>query len=262
MVSDLSPIDTAKFVSAKRALDFVESGMRLGLGTGSTAAWMVRILGEMVRDEGLKIIAVPTSERTEVLASECGIQTATLDDVKWLDLTIDGADEFDAGLNLIKGGGGALLQEKIVATASDQMVVITDISKKVETLGAFPLPVEVVSFGWETSKALIEEALIHVDVMGRTGTLRMNHDRPFVTDEGNYILDFHLQRIAKPRKLSLILNQIPGVVENGLFLDICDTIVIGYGDGNVEVRDINSGTIEHEKIDVIERENLFVDVAD
>ena len=262
MVSDLSPIDTAKFVAAKRALDYVESGMRLGLGTGSTAAWMVRILGEMIRDDGLKIIGVPTSERTAELARKVGVPITTLDQVKWLDLTIDGADEFDSNLNLIKGGGGALLQEKIVATASDHMVVISDISKEVETLGAFPLPVEVVSFGWETTKALIEEALMNVDVMGRSASLRMNSDRPFVTDEGHYILDLHLRRIAQPRKLSLILNQIPGVVENGLFIDVCDTIVIGYGDGNVEVRDINAGTVEHERIDVIEKDNLFVDISD
>ena len=149
-----------------------------------------------------------------------------------------------------------------MATASDQMVVITDISKEVETLGAFPLPVEIVSFGWETTKALMEEALMNVDVMGRTGTLRMNSDRPFVTDEGHYILDLHLRRIAEPRKLALILNQIPGVVENGLFIDICDTVVIGHGDGQVEVRDINIGTVEHERIDVIERDNLFMDIAD
>ena len=262
MVSDLSPIDTAKFVAAKRALDYVESGMRLGLGTGSTAAWMVRILGEMVRDEGLKIIGVPTSDRTADLARKVGVPIATLDQVKWLDLTIDGADEFDSNLNLIKGGGGALLQEKIVATASDHMVVISDISKEVETLGAFPLPVEIVSFGWETTKSLIEEALVNVDVMGRGASLRLNQDRPYVTDEGHYILDLHLRRIAQPRKLSLILNQIPGVVENGLFIDICDTIVIGHGDGNVEVRDINAGTVEHERIDVIERDNLFVDITD
>lgn len=262
MVSDLSPIDTAKFVSAKRALDFVESGMRLGLGTGSTAAWMVRLLGEMVREDGLKIVAVPTSDRTAELARQVGIPVSTLNDVKWLDLTIDGADEFDSNLNLIKGGGGALLQEKIVATASDQMVVISDISKQVGILGAFPLPVEVVTFGWETTKALIEECLANVDVMGRTGTLRLNGDRPFVTDEGHYIIDFHLRRIGNARQLAMILNQIPGVVENGLFIDVCDTIVIGHGDGTVEVRDINNGTIEHERIDVIERDNLFADIAD
>ncbi len=262
MVSDLSPMDTAKFVSAKRALDYVESGMRLGLGTGSTAAWMVRLLGEMVREEGLKIIGVPTSLRTAALAKQVGIPISTLDEVKWLDLTIDGADEFDSNLNLIKGGGAALLQEKIVATASDQMVVITDISKEVETLGNFPLPVEVVIFGWETTKALIEEALTNVDVMGSSGTLRLDHDQPIVTDEGHYIFDFHLKRIAEPRKLSLILNQVPGVVENGMFIDICDTVVIGYGDGNVEVRDINIGSVEHERIDVIKRDNLFADISD
>lgn len=262
MVSDLSPIDTAKFVAAKRALDYVENGMRLGLGTGSTAAWMVRILGEMVREEGLKVVGVPTSDRTADLARRAGIPIATLEEVKWLDLTIDGADEFDSNLALIKGGGGALLQEKIVATASDHMVVITDASKEVDTLGAFPLPVEIVPFGWETTKALIEEALMNVDVMGHSGTLRLNGDEPFVTDEGHYILDLHLRRIGAPRKLSLVLNQIPGVVENGLFIDICDTVVIGYGDGNVEVRDINTGTIEHERIDVIERDNLFADISD
>jgi len=262
LVSDLSPIDTAKFVSAKRALDYVESGMRVGLGTGSTASWMVRILGEMVRHEGLKIVGVPTSDRTAQLASEVGIPITTLNEAKWLDITIDGADEFDSNLNLIKGGGGAHLQEKIIATASDQMIVITDTSKEVETLGAFPLPVEVVCFGWETTKALLEEALMNVDVMGTAASLRLDRDRPFVTDEGHYLLDLHLRRIAEPRKLSLILNQIPGVVENGLFIDICDVVVIGHGDGQVEVRDINAGTVEHEMIDVIERDNLFVDVAD
>jgi len=150
MTSDLSPIDKAKFVAAKRATDYVESGMKVGLGTGSTAAWLVRCLGEMVRDEGLQIQGVPTSTRTAQLARDVGIEIITLDEAKWLDLTIDGADEYDGNLNLIKGGGGALLQEKIVATASDQMVVIADISKKVETLGAFPLPVEVIPFGWQT----------------------------------------------------------------------------------------------------------------
>ncbi|MES2667607.1 MAG: ribose-5-phosphate isomerase RpiA, partial [Pseudomonadota bacterium] len=156
MPADLSPIDKAKFVAARRAVEFVEDGMKLGLGTGSTAAWMVRCLGERVREEGLRVIGVPTSTRTAQLARQVGIQIATLDEVKWLDLTIDGADEFDPGLNLIKGGGAALLQEKIVATASDQMVVIADAAKEVTQLGAFPLPVEVIPFGWQTTKALIE----------------------------------------------------------------------------------------------------------
>ena len=167
MTGDLSPIDTAKFVAASRACEFVENGMRVGLGTGSTAAWMVRCLGERLRRDGLKISGVPTSTRTAELARKVGIDVISLDEAKWLDLTIDGADEFDGEMNLIKGGGGALLQEKIVATASDRMIVITDVSKEVETLGAFPLPVEVIPFGWQTTKALIEETLVNMEVLGQ-----------------------------------------------------------------------------------------------
>jgi ribose 5-phosphate isomerase A len=262
MTGELSPIDKAKFVAAKRAAGLVEDGMRVGLGTGSTAAWLVRCLGEMVREEGLKFTAVPTSTRTAELAREVGIPVTSLDEAKWLDLTIDGADEFDRDLNLTKGGGGALLQEKIVATASDQMVVIADAGKEVENLGAFPLPVEVIPFGWQTSQALIEETLVSMDVLGRSASLRMNGDRAFMTDEGNHILDLHLHRIGNARQLALVINQIPGVVENGLFIDICDTVIIGYGDGNVEVRDINEGTVEREKLDFVETDNLFSDLSD
>ncbi|MEP2716642.1 ribose-5-phosphate isomerase RpiA [Pseudophaeobacter sp.] len=262
MTGELSPIDKAKFVAAKQAAGLVEDGMRVGLGTGSTAAWLVRCLGEMVREEGLRFTAVPTSTRTAELAREVGISVTSLDDAKWLDLTIDGADEFDRDLNLIKGGGGALLQEKVVATASDQMVVIADAGKEVENLGAFPLPVEVIPFGWQTSQALLEETLVSMDVLGRSATLRMNGDRAFVTDEGNHILDLHLNRIGNARQLALVINQIPGVVENGLFIDICDTVIIGYGDGTAEVRDINEGTVEREKLDFVESDNLFSDLSD
>ena len=261
MSAELSPIDTAKFVAARRACDFVEDGMKLGLGTGSTAAWLVRCLGEMVAD-GLKITGVPTSTRTAQLAREVGITVATLDEVRWLDLTIDGADEYDGALNLIKGGGGALLQEKIVATASDRMIVIADGSKKVDTLGAFPLPVEVIPFGWQTSKALLEEALTGLDVLGTQSALRMNGDSAFVTDEGNFILDMHLKRIGNARQLSLVLNQIPGVVENGLFVDICDIVVTGYGDGRVEVMDINEGQTDETRYDLADGTNLFHGIDD
>ena len=261
MSAELSPIDTAKFVAARRACDFVEDGMKLGLGTGSTAAWLVRCLGEMIAD-GLKITGVPTSTRTAQLAREVGITVATLDEVRWLDLTIDGADEYDGALNLIKGGGGALLQEKIVATASDRMIVIADGSKKVDTLGAFPLPVEVIPFGWQTSKALLEEALTGLDVLGTQSALRMNGESPFVTDEGNFILDMHLNRIGNARQLSLVLNQIPGVVENGLFVDICDIVVTGYGDGRVEVLDINEGQTDETRYDLADGTNLFHGIDD
>ena len=260
MAAELSPIDQAKFVAARRSVDFVEDGMKLGLGTGSTAAWMVRCLAERIREEGLRVIGVPTSGRTAELAGSLGVPIATLDEVKWLDLTIDGADEFDANLNLIKGGGAALLQEKIVATASDQMIVIADAAKEVSQLGAFPLPVEVIPFGWQTTKALIEETLVSLDVLNRDCTLRMNGDRPLVTDEANYIIDLHLKRIGNPRQLALVLNQIPGVVENGLFIDICDIVVIGHGDGRVTVRDINQGTEGEDFVEFVPSDNIFADM--
>ncbi|WP_432447974.1 ribose-5-phosphate isomerase RpiA [Aliiroseovarius marinus] len=260
MSGELSPIDTAKFVAAKRAVQYVEDGMRVGLGTGSTAAWMVRCLGERVREEGLDITGVPTSSRTAELARQVGIPVVSLDEAKWLDLTIDGTDEYDEDLCLIKGGGGALLQEKIVATASDRMVVIADPSKAVEHLGAFPLPIEVIPFGWQTTKALVEEMLGAMDVLGTDATLRMNGQAAYVTDEGNHIIDLHVKRIGDPRKLSLVLNQIPGVVENGLFIDICDVVVIGHGDGRVEVTDINEGTHEEERIEFVDSDNIFADL--
>ena len=261
MSTDLSPIEKAKFAAARRAVDFVEGGMRVGLGSGSTAAWMVRCLGQRVREEGLKITAVPTSDRTAALARAEGITVVTLDEARWLDLTIDGTDEFDPDLNLIKGGGGAHLREKIVATASDQMIVIADAAKEVARLGAFPLPVEVVPFGWQTSKALIEEMLVALDVLGREVTLRMKGDLPFTSDEGNRILDLHLGRIGNARQLALVLNQVPGVVENGLFIDICDRVVIGHGDGRVELRDIATGSSEEDRIDFAAPENVFGDLG-
>lgn len=257
MAAELSPIDKAKFVAAKRAVDFVENGMKVGLGTGSTAAWMVRCLGERIRKEGLQIVGVPTSIRTAELAMAVGIKVISLDEAKWLDITIDGADEFDQNLALIKGGGAALLQEKIVATASDQMIVIADAAKEVQQLGAFPLPIEVIPFGWQTTKALVEETLESLDVLNREVTVRMNGDRPLVTDENNYILDLNLRRIGNPRQMALILNQIPGVVENGLFIDICDIVVVGQGDGRVSVRDINTGSQTDSKIEFSPNDNIF-----
>lgn len=262
MSSELSPIDKAKFVAAKQASIYVQDGMKVGLGTGSTAAWLVKCLGERVQQEGLKIKGIPTSTRTAELAREVGIEVISLDEARWLDITIDGADEFDANLNLIKGGGGALLQEKIVAMASDQMVVIADAAKQMETLGNFPLPIEVVPFGWRTTKTLVEETLIGMDVLGRRVTLRMNGDAPYYTDEGNHILDLHLNRIGNARQLSLVINQIPGVVENGLFIDICNIVVIGHGDGRVEVRDINEGSVQEGRIDFLETDNLFADTSE
>ncbi|MEE3101676.1 MAG: ribose-5-phosphate isomerase RpiA, partial [Pseudomonadota bacterium] len=181
-----------------------------------------------------ELVCVPTSLRTARQAEAAGLKVVTLDEAGWLDLTVDGADEFDPDLNLIKGGGGALLQEKIVATASDRMVVISDASKQVEHLGAFPLPVEIATFGWETTKAIVEETLEDMDVEGKVATLRMDKDEPYVTDNGNFIVDCHLRRIGDAEDVALALNMIPGVVETGLFVDIADSVIIGYEDGTVE----------------------------
>ena len=262
MTTGLSPIELAKFIAAKQASEYIESGMKVGLGSGSTSAWFVQCLGEMVRENGLKIKAVPTSEHTAELAEVVGIEVITLDAAKWLDITVDGTDEYDANLNLIKGGGGAHLREKIVATASDRMVVIADATKKVDTLGAFPLPVEVIPFGVGITRNLIEEALIGMDVMGRDVSLRMDGDTPFITDEGNMVLDLHLKHIGNPRQLGFVLNQIPGVVENGLFIDICDVVIVGRGDGKVTVRDITNNTAEVVQYDVQQEDNIFLDVAE
>ena len=261
MSNDMSPVETAKFVAAKRASGFVESGMKVGLGTGSTAAFLVKSLGERIAAEGLDIVGVPTSTSTADLARRVGIKVVTLDEAGWLDLTIDGADEYDGELNLIKGGGGALLQEKIVATASDRMIVIADATKKVEHLGAFPLPVEVLGFGMKATQMLLEEMLEGLDVMGHRAIPRMKGDDLFVTDEGNHILDLHVGRIGNPRQLALVLNQVPGVVENGLFIDICDVVVTGHGSGKVEVRDFNAGTSVFDEINADNDTNVFRDMS-
>ena len=233
MSANLSPKDQAKFVAAKRACEFVEDGMKLGLGTGSTAAWMVRCLADRIDKEGLRVKGVPTSNRTADLAKELGIETISLDQAGQLDLTIDGTDEFDENLNLVKGGGGALLQEKVVAAASDKMIVIADTGKSVNQLGKFPLPVEVLGFGINSSQSLVEKLLHSQDIDQSIIKTRMSNNLPFVTDEGNYILDLHLGRIGDPATLNVTLNQVPGVVENGLFVNMCDLILIGDEDGTV-----------------------------
>ncbi len=241
MLSSLSASDRPKHAAARAALDFVAPGMRLGLGTGSTAAFLVRLLGQRVR-AGLDVVGVPTSSATEALARSEGIAVTTLDEAGMLDLTLDGADEFDPGLRLIKGGGGALLQEKIVAAASKRMVVIADPGKEVAVLGAFPLPVEVVRFGWRTTRARIAELLAGADVAGREVTLRERDGAPFVSDEGHHILDLHLGRIGDPDALHDRLLHLPGVVETGLFIGMASAVVVGQADGSARVLDRDGST--------------------
>lgn len=216
--------------AAERALGFVEPGMKLGLGTGSTAAKFVELLGGEVAN-GLEVIAVPTSEATRQQALALKIPLTTLDEQPFLDLTVDGADELDADLRLIKGGGGALLREKIVATSSQSMIVIADHSKQVETLGAFPLPVEVVSFGLKATEKMIEMLAGEAGCSGEL-KLRMAADgQPFKTDGGNLIFDCHFERIKDPEGLADALHIIPGVVEHGLFLGVADAAIIAGPEG-------------------------------
>ncbi len=219
-----------KIEAARAALGQVTDGMRLGIGTGSTAEEFVRLLAERV-ENGFSVIGVPTSERTARLCLELGVPLTTLDDTPALDLTIDGADEIGPGLSLVKGGGGALLREKIVAAASARMIVIADKSKMVDTLGQFPLPIEVNAFGLRATVLAIEGVARELGLKGPLA-IREKAGEAFVTDGGHLIVDASFGRIPDPRALANALNAIPGVVEHGLFLDLADTAYIA-GDGGV-----------------------------
>jgi ribose 5-phosphate isomerase A len=222
-------MDELKRLAAARALEEVRDGMKLGLGTGSTAKHFVELLGERVR-AGLRVVGVPTSEVTRADAERCGIALTTLDDVDQLDLTVDGADECDGALNLIKGGGGALLREKIVAAASDRMIVIADESKWVDPLGRFPLPVEVIPFGMAATRHAMAKAFAKAGVSGEM-TIRQASGHVFVTDGGHWIVDAHLGRIPDAPRLAGLLSTIPGVVEHGLFIGLANTAVLAGANG-------------------------------
>lgn len=208
------------------AAQLIQPGMTAGIGTGSTAYWLILALGRQVK-AGLNIRCVPTSQHTAQLAAEQDIPLTGLNDVDHIDITIDGADEIDPAGQLIKGGGGALLQEKMVAAASRELVIIADESKEVAQLGAFPLPVEVIPFGWKQVQKRIR-TLYRID-----STLRLTDQQPLVTDHGHYILDVHFNEIEDPAFLNSVLNTIPGVVDNGLFVDLATQTLIGHPDGTV-----------------------------
>jgi ribose 5-phosphate isomerase A len=230
MNAGLMDTEAQKRAAAARALEFVRPGMRLGLGTGSTAKPFVELLAERVK-AGLDVIAVPTSEATRALAERLGVALTTLDETLELDLTVDGADEIAPDLTLIKGGGGALLREKIVASASARMVVIADHSKLVPVLGRFPLPIEIVPFGAGSTQRAIEVAAAEAGCPGPM-TLRKGKDGlAFVTDGGHWVLDAQLQRIPDPQELAARLAVIPGVMEHGLFIGLAGTAIVAGPDG-------------------------------
>jgi ribose 5-phosphate isomerase A len=223
-------MDQLKRQAAAQALENVQDGMKLGLGTGSTAKHFVELLGQRVAG-GLRVVGVPTSEATRAQAEACKIPLTTLDAIDRLDLTVDGADELDPALNLIKGGGGALLREKIVAAASDRMIVIADDTKWVDVLGRFPLPVEVIPFGLAATRRAMATAFAQSGVSGQMEVRKGKDGHVFVTDGGHWIVDAHLGRIADAPRLAGLLNLIPGVVEHGLFIGLASTAVLAGAQG-------------------------------
>jgi ribose 5-phosphate isomerase A len=229
MANDPKTSDQEKEAAARASLRFVRAGNIVGLGTGSTAAYAVRFLGQQVQ-AGLKIRGIPTSVQTKELATSLGIPLTTLDEFQQIDVTIDGADEFDPQLNLIKGGGGALLREKIIASASRQLVIIADSSKQVAVLGKFPLPVEVIGF----AQPLVAK---RIAALGATVKLRQDKNgNPFTTDEGHRILDCTFGQIPDPPALARELKAMPGVVEHGLFIDLATVVLMAKGENVTEFR--------------------------
>jgi ribose 5-phosphate isomerase A len=221
----------SKKIAGERAVDYVRDGMIVGLGTGSTVYWTLSRLGEKIK-QGLSVQAVATSVQTESLAKEFGIALIPFSKVESIDLTIDGADEVDPEWNLVKGGGGALLREKIVADASKRLIIVADESKLVRHLGKFPLPVEVVKFGFEWT-------MRRLSGLGCSVKPRLSGDNPFVTDNGNFIVDCSFESIVRPRELHREINDIPGVIDNGLFIDRASRVIVGCQDGTV--KELNSG---------------------
>ena len=219
-------INTKK-IAAEKAVDFVRPGMTIGLGTGSTAYWATQLIGSRVK-EGLDIKAVATSKGTEKMAREQGIRVVSFAEVDELDLTIDGADEVDKNLNLIKGGGGALVREKIVGAATKMYIIIADESKYVDTLGKFPLPVEVILFGWELTLKKLKK-------LGCSPKVRSSGNQAILTDNGNYVVDCMFEEIHEPGVLNQQINAIPGVLDNGLFLDMANIVVLGKNDGTTQI---------------------------
>jgi ribose 5-phosphate isomerase A len=226
----LMDVEAQKRAAAARAVEFVRPGMRLGLGTGSTAKHFVDLLAERVRG-GLDVVAVPTSEATRAQAERLGIALTTLDETPELDLTIDGADEIAPDLTLIKGGGGALLREKIVAAASAKMLVIADQSKWVQNLGRFPLPIEIAPFGAAATRRAVEAATAAAGCPGAAPIRKAANGHAFVTDGGHWLLDAQLQRIPDPQALAARLAAVPGVMEHGLFIGLARTAIVAAPDG-------------------------------
>jgi len=217
-----------KQIAGEKAAEYIKDGMSIGLGTGSTAFFAIQKIGERIKNEGLKLKCIASSVKSENMARELNIPIYGFDEIKVLDITIDGADEVDKNLNLIKGGGGALLREKIVAYITKHYIAIVDESKISNTLGKFPLAIEVVQFGWQRT-------FDHLKDLHCTPVLRFQNNQPFITDNGNYIMDCHFNEIKNPALLQNAIHEIPGVVECGLFINRANTVIIGCNNGEVRI---------------------------
>ena len=220
-----------KQLAGEAAAAFIKDGMSVGLGTGSTAFFAIQKIGQRIKDEGLKLRCTATSNESEQLAKEWNIPVYDVNELTTLDITIEGADEVDKNFNLIKGGGGALLREKIIAYITKHYIIIPDESQVVETLGKFHLPVEVVPFGWQRT-------FDHLQGLGCMPALRQKDNQTFITDNGNYILDCDFKKIENPEALQTAIHAVPGVVEVGLFVNRTNTLIVGYKDGNVQIFNI------------------------
>ena len=273
-LENLPQAEKAKLFAAWHALAEVKDGMKIGIGTGSTASWFVKLLAGK-QSKGLTFRACATSSQTTELAESLGIKIESLDDLapsgkiesledlKFLDLVIDGADEFDPAHNLIKGGGGALLQEKMTARSAKKFIVITDASKAVDALGAFPLPVEVVQFSWQTTYKYIEQTVLLnlvLRIIARAGKTiqRMVGNKPFITDEGHYILDLHLKYIADPDALDSDLRSIAGVVETGFFLNMANEVIMADYTGLVKSRETGKSKWEETRYELAEISDMLL----
>jgi ribose 5-phosphate isomerase A len=261
MTEDASPIEIAQFAAAKAAAQLVGAGMRVGLGTSPVTEWIARCLAERVEQEGLACTVIASCNEQSSLLSALGLTVATFDEAKWLDISFAGAGEFDADLNFLLPSSAALVREKLVLTATERMVLVSDMSREVLKIGTLPVSLEVTPEGAGATQLLIEEALLDLHVLGRTTRLRQGQGGPVMSEQGNYILDLFPHQITNPRRMALILAQIPGVIETGLCVDLCDKAVLGQGDGTVEMRDLSQGTQRRHLQEEDEAGNIFADLS-
>ena len=258
---EVSDVDRAKFAAVKSAVDLIQDEMTIGIGTGTTAEVFIQYLGNRIRKKNLTIKAVPTSVRTEQLARSVGIDVYDIDDLETIDICVDGADEILTCEYILKGGGGALLREKIVATAAKTVVIIADNSKLVKSFGRFPIPIEVTPFGCMKSRQAIHESLKEESIDYKSLDLRKSGDLPYVTDEGNYILDLHINEIKDISSVEFLLESPAGVVEHGLFVDIVDEIHVGFSNGHVLVRNCIRQEFEHKTVELKDIDHFLEEVT-